>query len=200
MTEEKIYNVAAFVCGMDEEYPYQIILGINSFAKEHKINISYFAAFGGIVENTAFDDGEYSIYNMPDYSRFDGAILLTNSFPSEAVRNVIISKVKAAGIPAVIFECRDHEEFHDVSIDNYSVMKELVEHIIREHGARTFNFISGPESNPEAQARYKAFRDALEENGIEFDVKRLFKGFFRSYDGIRAIEDFLQTGMSLPDA
>jgi len=200
MTEEKIYNVAAFVCGMDEEYPYQIILGINSFAKEHKINISYFAAFGGIVENTAFDDGEYSIYNMPDYSRFDGAILLTNSFPSEAVRNVIISKVKAAGIPAVIFECRDHEEFHDVSIDNYSVMKELVEHIIREHGARTFNFISGPESNPEAQARYKAFRDALEENGIEFDGKRLFKGFFRSYDGIRAIEDFLQTGMSLPDA
>ena len=47
---KKIFNVAAFVCGMDEEYPYQIIHGINEFAREHAINVSYFASFGGIVE------------------------------------------------------------------------------------------------------------------------------------------------------
>ena len=55
---EKIFNVVAFVCGMDEEYPYQIIRGINEYAKEHAINMSYFASFGGIVhlmmENIAF--------------------------------------------------------------------------------------------------------------------------------------------------
>ena len=42
---KKIFNVAAFVCGMDEEYPYQIIKGINEFARNHAINISYFASF-----------------------------------------------------------------------------------------------------------------------------------------------------------
>ncbi|WP_288885176.1 hypothetical protein [uncultured Eubacterium sp.] len=58
MKYEKIFNVVAFVCGMDEEYPYQIIRGINEYAKEHAINMSYFASFGGIVhlmmENIAF--------------------------------------------------------------------------------------------------------------------------------------------------
>ena len=61
---KKIFNVAAFVCGMDEEYPYQIIKGINEFARNHAINISYFASFGGVVENSSFDDGEYSIYKL----------------------------------------------------------------------------------------------------------------------------------------
>ena len=57
---KKIFNVAAFVCGMDEEYPYQIIQGINRFAREHSINVSYFASFGGIIDDADFDDGEYS--------------------------------------------------------------------------------------------------------------------------------------------
>ena len=147
---KKIFNIAAFVCGMDEEYPYQIIHGINEFAREHAINVSYFASFGGIVENSSFDDGEYSIYKLPNFSGFDGALLLTNTFSNPVIRNAIIDKVNAAGIPSVIFECKDYEEFYDVSIDNYAVMKKLVEHLIEVHGAKTFNFISGPEANPEA--------------------------------------------------
>lgn len=198
---KKIFNVVAYVCGMDEEYPYQIIQGINEVARKHGINISYFASFGGVVENSSFDDGEYSIYKLADPSLFDGALLLTNTFSDPVIRNSIIDKVRAADIPAVIFECNDYEEFHDVSIDNYAVMKKLVEHLIKEHGAKTFNFISGPKSNPEAQERYRAFRDALSENGLEFDeAKRFYKGHFRSYDGIKAIEDFFNSGMSLPDA
>lgn len=198
---KKVFNIAAFVCGMDEEYPYQIIRGINEFAKEHAINVSYFASFGGIFENNAFDNGEYSIYKLPNLGDFDGALLLTNTFSNPVIRNAVIDRVKAAGIPSVIFECKDYEEFHDVSIDNYAVMKKLVEHLIKVHGAKTFNFISGPEANTEAIARYQAFRDALSENGLEFDEdKRLYKGFFRSYDGIRAIEEFMNSGMSLPDA
>ena len=77
---KKIFNVAAFVCGMDEEYPYQIIKGINEFARNHAINISYFASFGGVVENSSFDDGEYSIYKLAQLASFDGALLLTNTF------------------------------------------------------------------------------------------------------------------------
>ncbi|MCR5122068.1 MAG: GGDEF domain-containing protein [Ruminococcus sp.] len=195
-----IRNVAAVVSGMDEEYPYQIIMGINSFAREHNINVSYFAAFGGIIDSKDFDAGEYSIYELPDFSSFDGVLLLSNTFSDPEIRNAIIDKVKASGQPAVIFECKEHEEFYDVSINNYSVMKKLVEHLIKVHGARVFNFISGPEANPEAKDRYRAFLDALAENGIEFDEEnRFFQGYFRSYDGIRAIEEFERSGMSLPD-
>ena len=195
-----IKNIAAVVSGMDEEYPYHIISGINDFAKDHNINVSYFAAFGGIVDRRDFDLGEFSIFALSNFSEFDGALLLSNTFANGKVRELIIDRVKAAKIPTVIFECNDYDEFYDISIDNYSVMKELVEHLITVHGARTFNFIAGPPTNPEANARYKAFRDTLAEHDIEFDEKRFYGGMFRSYDGIQAIEAFIKSGESLPDA
>lgn len=196
-----IRNIAAVVSGMDEEYPYQIICGINSVARKREVNVNYFTAFGGIIDSKEFDTGEYSIYDLPDFSQFDGVLLMSNTFSNPDVRNSIISRVKASGIPAVIFESKEHKEFHDISINNYSVMKKLVEHLVVKHNARVFNFISGPQPNPEAKARYQAFRDVLAEHGIEFDEgNRLFKGLFRSYDGIKAIEEFERSGMSLPDA
>ncbi len=195
-----IRNIAAVVSGMDEEYPYHIIRGINDYARENDINVSYFAAFGGIVDSKDFDTGEFSIYALPDFAKFDGVLLLSNTFANPEIRNCIIDKVKKAGVPAVIFECKDHEEFYDVSINNYSVMKKLVEHLIDKHGCRTFNFIAGPSANPEANDRYRAFRDALADHNIEFDERRLFNGVFRSYDGIKAIEEFAASGLSLPDA
>lgn len=196
-----VRSVAVVVSGMDEEYPYQIIQGINKFAKENNVNISYFAAFAGIIDSRDFDLGEFSVYNLPDFSKFDGVILLSNTFSNPDIRNSIAEKVKAAKTPAVILECRDHPEFHDISIDNYTVMKKLVEHLIEVHEAKVFNFIAGPESNPEASDRYRAFRDALAEHDIEFDEEnRLFKGLFRSFDGIKAIESFESSGMSMPDA
>ncbi len=185
---------------MDEEYPYQIILGINQYAREHDINVSYFSAFGGIVDSSGFDAGEYSIFKLPDLTCFDG-VIVSNTISNTIARNALIDRVKAAGIPAVIFECKDHKEFHDVSIDNYSVMKKLVEHLILVHGARLFHYISGPFANQEAVIRYQAFRDALEEHGIPFDEeRRMYPGFFRSYDGVRAIEEFAESGLEMPDA
>lgn len=195
-----IKNIAAVISGMDEEYPYHIINGINDFAREHDLNVSYFAAFGGIIDSKDFDFGEFSIYGLPDFSTFDGALLLSNTFANEAVRELIIERVKSAGIPTVIFECDDYEEFYNVNINNYSVMKKLVEHLITDHGARVFNFIAGPASNPEAQDRLRAFREVLKEHDIEFDDRRFFSGRFRSYDGIKAIEDFIESGLELPDA
>ena len=113
-----IKNIAAVVCGMDEEYPYHIITGINEYAREHDINVSYFAAFGGIIDSRDFDLGEYSIYGLPDFSEFDGALLLSNTFANKTVRGFIIDRVKAANIPTIIFECEDYDEFYNIGIDN----------------------------------------------------------------------------------
>lgn len=196
----KIINIAAVVSGLDEEYPYNIIQGINKFARDHNMNVSYFAAFGGVVDSRRFDIGEFSIYNLTDFSKFDGALLLTNTFSDPKIRGKIIDKVRSAGIPAVVFESKDYPDFYDISIDNFSVMKKLVDHIIRDHKAKVINFISGPLANPEAKARYDAFQCSMKENGLEVDENRIYHGVFRSFDGMQAIEAFKRSGMSLPDA
>ena len=196
----KIPNIAVVVSGLDEEYPYNIVRGINQFARENNMNVSYFAAFGGVVESRWFDLGEFSICDLADFTRFDGAIMLTNTFSDVYIRRRVTEKVKAAGIPTVVFESHDTPEFYDISIDNYTVMKKLVEHVIKVHGAKVLNFVSGPLTNPEAKSRFDAFIDALKENGLEPDKKRIYYGRFRSVDGMLAAEDFERSGLTLPDA
>lgn len=200
MDSERIINIAVVVSGLDEEYQYNTICGINNFALEHNINVSYFAAFGGMVGSRTFDIGEVSIYNLIDYTRFDGVLLMTNTFGDKEIRTRILERVRSAHIPTVIFESHEFPEFYDIRIDNFSVMKKLVNHIIQFHGAKVINFVSGPLPNPEGKARYDAFRAAMEENGLPIDEERIYYGDFKSYDGKLAVDEFAASGKELPDA
>ena len=74
----KTVNIAVFVAGLDEEYQNNIITGINDFARRNKVNVTYFAAYGGMLDSKIFDIGEYSMYNLANLELFDGVILMTN--------------------------------------------------------------------------------------------------------------------------
>lgn len=200
MDNEKIISIAVVVSALDEEYQYNIITSINKYAEEHNVNVSYFAAFCGTIGSRRFDIGESSVYNMIDFTRFDGAILMTNTFSNAEIRERLVNRVRTAKIPTVIFESDDYPEFHNIKIDNFAVMKKLVNHIIQHHGAKKLNYVSGPLVNPEAKARYDAFIAAMEENGLTVEERRIYHGNFFSYDGMLAVEDFVESGLSLPDA
>ncbi|MDE7104932.1 MAG: GGDEF domain-containing protein [Ruminococcus sp.] len=196
----KIINIAVFVAGLDEEYQNNIITGINEFSRRNNINVSYFAAFGGMIDSKLYDIGEYSIYDLANLEKFDAAILMTNTINDASARGRIIDRIKKSGIPAVVFDCNDFSEFYNISINNTTAMREMVRHIIQVHGAKTINYISGPMSNPEAVARLQAFRDVMAENNLPVDENRIYYGEFRTFDGRDAIEKYMESGMPLPDA
>lgn len=200
MNFSKIINIAVFVAGLDEEYQSNIIGGINEFARKNNINVSYFAAYGGMIDSHQFDIGEYSIYDLADLSKFDGAILMTNTINDNEVKKRIVDRIRSSGIPSVVFDCDDYNDLFNISIDNTNAMRDMVRHIIREHGAKVINYISGPMSNPEAVARLNAFREVMEENGLDADESRIYYGEFRSQDGLSAIEAYMESGLPLPDA
>ncbi|MBR5362634.1 MAG: GGDEF domain-containing protein [Oscillospiraceae bacterium] len=196
----KIRNIAVIVIGLDEEYQYNVIRGINQYARDNNVNVTYFAAFPGVVVSKKFDIGEFSIFNLTNFSYFDGALLMLNTFSNSELKERIVSRVRASGIPAVTFETKDYPEFYDISIDNFKVMKELTNHVIQVHGAKVINYVSGPLSNPEGRTRYNAFLSAMKENSLHVDERRIFHGSFRGYDGKLAADDFAESGLPLPDA
>ena len=200
MCNDKIINIAVMVSGIDEEYQSDIIKGINRFTRQNNVNTSYFAAFGGMIGSHLYDIGEYSIYNLADYDFFDAVILMTNTICDTGIRENIIDRVRNSGIPAVIFDCSDYPEIFNVSIDNIGAMRDIINHAIKFHSAKTLNYISGPMSNPEARDRLRAFREVMAENNLDVDEERIYYGEFRSYDGKAAVEHFMSIGQSVPDA
>ncbi len=200
MKKATIKNVAVIVAGIDEEYQNNIINGINAFARKNNVNIAYFAAFGGVLANNRYDIGEYNIYNLVNYSKFDGVILMTNTICAPSVKEKIYSNVKNAGIPAVVFDCDDYPEFFNISIDNSKAMKDIVRHVVECHNAKIINFISGPLSNPEAEDRYNSFVEVMNEKSLDIEKNRIFFGEFRGIDGKKAVDTFIASGQKLPDA
>ncbi|MCM1316466.1 MAG: GGDEF domain-containing protein [Prevotella sp.] len=221
MNDEKIIHIAVVAAGIDEEYQNNIITGINKYTNEYNINIScfasyvnamhgefsggsievsYFAAHGGMLKSKRFDIGEYSIYNLINFRAFDGAILMTNTICDTETKENIIKRVTDSGIPAVVFDCADYPELYNISINNSSAMTEIINHVIEVHGAKVINFISGPLSNPEATDRYNAFLNVMKEHNLPVENERIFFGEFRTQDGRQAIEEFLQSGLPIPDA
>ena len=200
MAEHPYKHIAVIAAGIDEEYQNSVIDGVIDCAKKANANVTVFAAFGGVISNSKYDIGEYNIYNLINYRKFDGAVLLTNTICNPEMKKLVISGVKEAGIPSVFLDCDDDPDFFNIKIDNTQAMRDIVKHVIEEHGAKTINYISGPLSNPEAQARYEAFLHVMAEHRLIADARRIFFGEFRPIDGEHAVEEFLESGMPLPDA
>lgn len=200
MQEQKIRNIAVLVAGTDEEYQGSILDGIEQAAKEFGFNVAVFACFGGVLSNSLYDVGEYQIYQLVNYSMFDGAILLTNTIGDLETRECVCRAVRESGIPAAVLDCDSDPAFYNVRIDNTAAMRQMVAHVIEQHNAKTINFISGPLENPEAKERYEAFLAVMAEHDLPVDDSRIYFGGFRPIDGKRAADALLASGMPLPDA
>lgn len=197
---KELINIAVIISGIDEEYQSTILKGIQKCGAELNVNISHFIAFGGVLHNQRYDTGEFNIYNLINYSRFDGVILLTNTISSPEITETIREKVKNAGIPAVSIDADLDETFYHIGIDNEKAMEDIVRHIIEHHGLKNINYISGPVTNPEGALRLKAYKNILAEHSIPFDERRVYYGFFRAVDGRDAVLNFINSDLPFPEA
>ena len=200
MDRTKVKNIAIVAAGIDEEYQNGVISGAIACARENNANISCFSAFGGVMSNAAYDMGEYNIYSLINYSRFDGIILLTNTIGDTAEKEKIIRSSVASGVPVSILDNADHPELFNISINNTAAMREIVNHVIKVHGAKKICFISGPLNNPEANDRYQSYLSTMTENGLISDATMNLFSDFRSSGGREEIRKYLDSGRPLPDA
>ena len=196
----RMKELALIVAGIDEEYQNGVIDGVIACAEKLGAGISCFSAFGGVISGKGYDIGEYNIYNLINYDLFDGVLLMINTISDPMQKQKIVDRVRESGLPAVVFDCADYPEFYNITIDNTSAMEELVRHVIRDHGAKNIQYVSGPVSNPEAQARLTAFRRVCLENDIPLSENSIHYGNFRSIDGRHAAEEIMKDRRGLPDA
>lgn len=192
-------NIAVLVSGIDEEYQNKIISGIKDYAMTKHLNVSFFISFGGILHSRKHDIGEYNIFNLVNFSKFDGAILLTNTISDAKVVEQILYNVRKANIPTVNIDL-DMEDMFYIGIDNEASMKKIVEHLIQHHKLTKINYVSGPDDNIDSIERLSAYKKVLEEHNIPIEEERIFHGFFRGQDGRDAVKSFYNSELGLPEA
>ncbi len=196
---EKNIHIAVIVSTIDEEYQSDILSGIRHFAADNRITLEHFVAFGNVGGDTRHDTGEYNIFNLANFRKFDGVILVINTIQlADSLENVI-AQVRKASIPAVFID-KDVPGFYTIGIDNETAMQNMVEHFIVKHGFTRINYVSGPADNVESQLRLRAYRSTLERYGIPVEEERIYHGNFMSKDGTAAVHAFMNSPLEFPQA
>ncbi|GHU53880.1 hypothetical protein FACS1894132_07340 [Clostridia bacterium] len=196
---KSVKNICVIVSDINNEYQNNILKGVKKYANESEINISVFVAFRSYYSNNKNDAGEYNIYNLINFEKFDGVILVTNTIVNDITQDSIFSRIRALSLPAVSLNY-DVEDFYTIDIDNEKAMENMIEHIVDYHKCKTVNYISGPYDNPDALLRLKAFRSVMSRHKISVDERRIFQGRFLGEDGPLAVKAFLTSGLPLPEA
>ncbi len=115
-----------------------------------------------------------------------GSIVLDEKIPDELLISVASRKY-----PIVVLDRKiDNPNIKSVIIDNYNPMKKLVQGLV-DKGYKKFAFIAGPEHTLDTIERYKAFRDVLELNAIEFSENYYYAGNYREKSGYLAAKIFI---------
>lgn len=178
-------TIAVCVTGYNWEYETRVVNGIYERCKELDINL---LAFANLMRRPELNSdrvlpesvvrGEIEIYNLINYDRVDGIIILGDSMIEESIIYDIAEKAKQRGIPVVNINDEPHKLYRNIILSDKIAMEFVVRHLIEEHGYTKINFIGGFPGNLQTEERLAAYKKVLSEHNIPIEESRIAYGEF----------------------
>ena len=161
--------------------------------------VMMFTTFCDLYSRNNEAAGEASVFKLINTEILDAAAVLPETIKNDEVSLSIISDAQAGGIPVVTID-KEFPGVPCVHFDYLTTFEKIVRHVIEDHGCRTVNFMAGLKGNAFSETRLDCFRKILAENGIEYDERRVGYGEFWEGPTIKAMDDFMSSGLPLPEA
>lgn len=191
-------RVALFANGWSDEYLKLVLTGIQTRATGSNVDLYSFINYSSGSESSKDNQGEKSIFTLPDLTMFDGVILLGNTINLASERDYFVQEILKHHIPAVSLEY-EFEGIPCLGTDTYSGVYELTSHIIKEHNVKNIIYVSGPADNQESQTRQRAVNDALASIGKKLAPEDIIYGQWSYYESLTVVTEWMNTH-TLPDA
>jgi DNA-binding LacI/PurR family transcriptional regulator/GAF domain-containing protein len=182
-------TIGFLVYGAEDPNSNPIWEGVYEASKARGVNLLCFPG-KPLHSNRGFDAQANVLYELISKENVDGFV----SWGARLASNVGVEEIKAFykyyhPLP-IINVGMLLQDIPSVFVDNYKGMYDLMVHLIECHGYRRIAFINGPRDNPEAQERYRAYKEALTEKNIPFDENFIAPGDFGKNAGRDAIQLF----------
>ena len=190
-------RIAVFTNGFSNEFIEHTISGLQKKAAEDGVDIFVFVIYCSVNDNVLQNKCQLNMFHLPDPSRFDGAIMFTNTFnlPDEEER--VCARFQRAGVPMISLEV-DVPGMSSIKTENYNGVKDLAKHLVEHHHAKKILYVNGIQGNVENEIRRRALVDVLKEHDL--DLYAEFSCDFGFYTAFLQMNKFLDEGNELPDA
>ncbi len=192
-------NIAVIICGLLFDSQKALMKGIERKVRDMGDVCSVFCINGNLNGDEAFVKGEHMIFDLPNVSKFDGVVLVKNTFvSSQNGLPKIFDDVYTYNIPCVCIDSFD-ARYVNITSDERASIYALVEHMIKEHNCRKFGYVSGIQIGTDAKLRYEGFINALNDNGIQFENRFFKEGNYEYKSGVEAAKQFAECEDGLPE-
>ena len=185
MKDSARLTIGFMIHHLDNDYSKALLKGAITAAEECNVNL---VIFPGRSLNCQLDDSlhttfEYqynTVYSYADKESLDALIISAGTvgqfIPNEEFKAfldsfenlpIITAENKVRGYPCVRL--------------SGSGIKNVIRHLVKEHGKKNIAFVSGPKGNADAEERLAFYKEALEENELEFNPEMVAYGKFSEY-------------------
>ncbi len=177
--------------------------GVFTQCRKYGYNVAVFATmneFDLFVKE--IPDGEKSIYNIANFSGFDGIIIDSVSFLSEQggrIAEDLYRRVRESGVPAVCIST-PVEGIPTIENSNDEALRVICRHVCIDHKCQKICILTGPKDNPEAENRLQVLVDELKRHGIDTPDEYRVYGDFWYTSGERLAGDIAAGRVARPDA
>ena len=176
---KKTHTIGVVLPDMHGEFFSEIIKGIDKKARDYGYHVLLTSSHSNLKE---LDEALLSLMN----GRVDGLIIMNPTLRSSYIESRLLKKM-----PVVLLNCcGDIQNADVILIDNYTGAYNLTKHLIK-HGHRKIAIITGPLDNYDSIERLKGFKDALKEEGIDFQPEFEYHGDFTETSGYEIMKEIL---------
>ena len=193
-------RVAILVGQADEYYQAGFICGFEKQAFSYDWDVCVFSMYQKYQNNTSRERGETSVFSMVPYEDLDGIVLMLDTLQTPGLADCVEEAAHERAKCPVISVDKESKYFFSVFPNHYEGMKQMVNHLIEEHGYKDIAFLTGKEWHPYSQERMKAYTDAMEEHGLEIKSCRQFYGDFWYTSGEDLGERLAKNRENMPEA
>ena len=192
------HRIAVFSNGYNGSITLKAIEGIKKYATIKDFDTHFYIGFAASNENDTFNVGQFNIYKLAKLEEYDGLIVFSGLLNDPILAQQACKEAKKRGIPVVSIGMQI-KDIPYVGINNSDGMRELVEHLITEHGVKNVVYIGGTKTHVDSVERLEVVKEVMKKHDLKLPKKNIFYGDWVNEKAIAFTDELAKSPDGLPD-
>lgn len=180
-SNRKITTVGLFVASVQDRYENAVLRGAFDVLFKQDVRLICFTS-GALRSYHGFEAQRNVLYDLVNGNNVDGLIILgtLGHLVPPAEMEEFCNRYRPIPMVGVAIEVKG---VPGLVVDSSQGMREILTHLIVQHGCRKIAFLRGPAGQLEAEQRFRTYRQVLGENDLSFDPGLVVQGDFTYQSG-----------------